>query len=191
MLKLRTLLSTLSVTAFGIFCLAPLAANAQSTTANAVKEFTPLARFVSSTAVNRTARYQDPANPFSNFSFHLGGMVSPRGAALVGGDVDIVSLSLGNGWHGRLDADAIIKANLGGVDTIVPVTFDQVYYSPNAAGGHNVYYGGGLGAVFGGGTTFDGKLILGTELTNRIGAEVNLHFTEHDTLVTLFARIHL
>ena len=131
------------------------------------------------------------AGPFSNLSIHAGAMVRPRGAALAGVDVDVTSLSLGNGFHGRLDADAIIKANFGGVNTIFPVTFDQLYYGPNVVGGHNLYYGGGAGAVFGGGTTLDLKLVLGSEITHKFGGEVNVHFNHHNTIVTLFTRIHL
>jgi hypothetical protein len=32
---------------------------------------------------------------------------------------------------------------------------------------------------------------VGTELTHKIGAEVNVHFTERDTLVCVLARFHL
>jgi hypothetical protein len=142
-------------------------------------------------ASNAVTRFAPAGAATTNFSIRAGAMVTPRGAALIGGDVDLPTLSLGNGWHGRLDADFLIKANFGGVNSVTLVTFDQLYYSPNAASGHNVYWGGGLGAIFGGGTTFDGKLILGTELTTRIGAELNVHFNSRDTILALMARIHI
>lgn len=183
MSNFRTLLCAATIAACSV------AANAQ---APAPGNFVPLTAFVKTATINRTFG-QAPAtvNPVTYLSIHAGAMVAPRGAGLAGVDASIPSISLGNGWHGRLDADVIFKANLGGIDTIIPITFDQVYYSAGGAGSHNVYYGGGVGAVLGGNTVFDAKLILGTELTNKIGGELNVHFTERDTLVCLFARIHL
>src|SRR5579872_942922 len=161
MLNFRTLLFA------GAFGLATAgAANAQDVLTNPIS----LAGFLPSTAVTRAYQAHPGAGPFVNLSVHGGAMVSPRGAGLAGVDVDVPSVSLGNGWHGRVDADAIIKANFGGIDTVFPVTLDQVYYSPNAAGGHNVYWGAGLGAVLNGPVVFDGKLLIGTEVTTRIGA---------------------
>lgn len=162
-------------------------AGAQATPA---RDFIPLAPAMRAMTVSR-AQAGPSAGPFMNLTLRGGAMVSPRGAGLAGLDVDIPSASLGNGFHGRVDADAIIKANFGGIDTIFPVTFDQIYYSPAGANGHNVYWGGGLGAVLNGPVRFDGKLILGTELAKRVGAELNVHFTSHDVLLTLLARIHL
>jgi hypothetical protein len=150
-----------------------------------------LGGLVKAPVMSRMSRGYQAPDPISMLSLRGGAMVTPRGSAVVGIDASMPTVSLGNGWHGRLDADVIIKGNLGGVNTSIPVTFDQLYYSPNEAGGHNVYYGAGVGAIFGGDTTFDAKLILGTELTSRLGAEVNVHFNDRDTLVMLLARIHL
>ena len=150
---------------------------------------TSLAGLISGAAITR--RMQATPSPIQNFSIRGGYMASPRGAGIAGVDFDTPTLSLGNGWHGRIDADVIFKANFGGINTAVVATFDQLYYSPNAAGGHNVFYGGGVGAVLGGHAVFDGKLVLGTELNKKLGAEVNVHFTERDTLVCLLARFHL
>jgi hypothetical protein len=177
-----------------LLCAATLAAGSVAATAqtSATNSYVPLAGLVKATAVNHAfGQAPTTVNPITYISLHGGAMVAPRGAGLVGADASIPGLSLGEGWHGRIDADVIFKANFGGIDTIVPITFDQVYYSPAGAGGHNVYYGGGLGAVLGGNAVFDGKLILGTEITNKIGGEVNVHFTERDTLVCLMARLHL
>jgi hypothetical protein len=124
-------------------------------------------------------------------SLRGGAMLSPRGAGLVGIDASLPSLSLGAGWRGRLDADVIIKANLAGVNTIVPVTIDQLY-TVSAPGRIGVaYYGAGVGVVSGGGTRFNAKLVLGAEIAKKLGAEVNVHFAERDTLVTVLARLHL
>ena len=133
------------------------------------------------------------ASPATYIALRGGAMVSPRGAGLVGADFSLPNSNVGNGaWHVRIDADAIIKANFGGVNTAIPVTVDLLSYAPSGGpSGHNIYYGGGLGAVFGGRSVFDGKLVLGTELTSKIGAELNVHFTEHDTLLTLLARLHM
>lgn len=149
----------------------------------------PLASLITSNSIGR--RMQAGASPLQNLSIRGGLMVTPRGAGVAGVDFDVPTLSLGNGWHGRIDADVVFKANFGGINTAILTTFDQLYYSPNAAGGHNVYYGGGVGAVLGGHAVFDGKIVLGTELTSKIGAEVNVHFTERDTLVCILARFHL
>lgn len=145
-----------------------------------------LARFMAPPATARRA-----AAPAGSDTVYLtlrgGAMVSPRGAGLAGVDFSLPSITLGTDWHGRVDADVIFKANLGGVNTIIPATFDLLHYDPT----HRVYFGGGAGAVFGGNTRLDAKLILGTELVSKLGAEVNLHFTERNTLVTILARIHL
>lgn len=129
------------------------------------------------------------ANPATYISLRGGAMVSPRGAGLVGVDFSLPEVGLPNGWHGRVDADVIFKANLGGVDTLVPVTADLLSFRPGVPGA-NFYYGGGIGAVLGGKSHFDGKLVVGTELAHKLGAEVNVHFT-NDTLVTLLIRLHL
>jgi hypothetical protein len=54
-----------------------------------------------------------------------------------------------------------------------------------------LYVGGGLGSILSGPAVFDGKLILGTEVSRNLGAELNFHFNKYDTLVTLFARLHM
>lgn len=122
-------------------------------------------------------------------SLHGGAMLSPRGGGLAGVDAAMPTLSLGYGMVGRLDADVIFKANLGGVDTIVPVTIDQILYP--TAGGGKFYIGGGVGAILSGPAVFDAKLIFGTVLNQKLGAEMNVHFNKYDTLVTLFARLQM
>src|SRR5437763_1057100 len=60
------------------------------------------------------------SNP-TTVSLRGGGMISPRGAALIGIDVAMPNVSIpGTGWHGRFDVDAIITANFGGSNTVVP-----------------------------------------------------------------------
>jgi len=182
MLNLRTLLFA------GSLC----AAVAGTASADVTSNHVALGQLVMNSARTATVT-QAPTtiNPLTYISLHGGAMLTPRTGAMVGADATIPGLGLGNGWHGRLDADVIFKANLGGVDTIIPVTFDQLYYSPNAAAGHNVYYGAGLGAVLSGPARFDGKLVLGTEITDRLGAELNVHITDNDTLLTAFVRVHM
>jgi hypothetical protein len=131
------------------------------------------------------------SSPTANLSLRGGAMVTPRGAGLAGVDFMIPSLSVGSDWQGRIDADVIFKANFGGINTIVPVTVDLIHTDPNGVSGHSIYYGGGLGAVLGGKALFDGKLIIGAQVTQKVSAELNVHFTEHDTLLTLMARLHL
>lgn len=130
-------------------------------------------------------------DPVTYLAFRAGAMVTPRGPALVGLDASFPRLSIGRGWHGRLDVDVIIKANFAGTDTVVPITFDQIYYR-NTTGNNDVYGGFGLGAILGAGDAlFDGKLILGTTLGRRFSAEVNINFTDNDTLVMLLGRARL
>jgi len=131
-------------------------------------------------------------NPLSNLALRGGAMVSPRGAGLVGLDFTLPSIvGIGTGAHTRIDADVIFKANFGGVNTIIPVTIDQLYSAPASVTGRTVYYGGGLGAILSGPAKFDGKLVLGMDLVKSLGAELNVHFTEHDTLLTILARFHM
>ncbi|MGC8668071.1 MAG: hypothetical protein ACP5VE_08165 [Chthonomonadales bacterium] len=165
----------------------PVAARAQTPSPQGNVQ---LARLVSGSYAMGGAR-RSAESPFSNASLRGGAMLSPRGAALVGLDLSIPSLTTTNNWHARLDGDVIIKANFGGIDTIVPVTVDLLTYTGGGMGLRDVYFGGGVGAVLGGPAKFDGKLILGTDLSNRLGAELNVHFTERDTLVTLLARFHM
>ena len=142
-------------------------------------------------AAIRQAPEATTTSPMTWISLHGGAMFGPRFGGLVGIDASIPGLNMGNGFHSRIDADVIFKANFAGIDTVVPVTFDQLWYSPNAASGHNMYLGAGVGAVLSGPITYDVKLIAGTELTNKLGAEVNVHLTGHDTLWTAFVRLHM
>jgi hypothetical protein len=124
-------------------------------------------------------------------SIRGGAMVTPRGAGLAGVDFSLPSVTVGTGWQGRVDADVIFKANFGGLNTVIPATFDLIQTQPNGAGGKAVYYGGGIGAILGGNTVFDAKLVLGANLTQKFDFELNVHFNEHDTLLTLMGRFHL
>ena len=138
-----------------------------------------------------TRNMQETASPLQNMSIRGGVMFTPRGAGVAGVDFDLPSLSLGSGWRGRVDADVIFKANLGGINTAVPITFNQIYVTPNAAGDRNIYYGAGVGAILGGDAQFTGKLILGVGLTQKVSAELNAHFTDDDTLILIVGRLHL
>lgn len=131
------------------------------------------------------------ANPFTSFAFRGGAMVSPRGAGLAGLDASLPSFGLGNGWSGRLDADVIFKANFAGINTIVPVTINQVYYSNPTATGQVGYIGGGAGFIFGGKTRFTGKLLVGFEFSRRLGAEANVFLNSEDTIVSVLGRLKL
>jgi len=141
-------------------------------------------------AANAQILKQAADNVKPEISVRGGGMLTPRFGGLAGIDFAVPTISLSNGWQGRLDADVIFKANFAGVNTIIPVTIDQIMYTPSV-GGHTIYYGAGVGAVLGGSAKLDGKLILGTELTSKLGAEANVHFTTNNTLVTVLVRLHL
>lgn len=143
------------------------------------------------TLVNGVGAAKARSAPQTSMSIRGGAMVTPRGAGLVGVDFSLPSVTVGTGWVGRVDADVIFKANFGGIDTIIPATFDLIQTQPGAAGGRAVYYGGGLGAILGGNTVFDAKLLLGISLTQKVDFELNVHFNEHDTLLTLMGRFHI
>jgi ethanolamine utilization microcompartment shell protein EutS len=146
----------------------------------------PLAGLLQSQSI-RQAGVDDPTN---NLAIRGGLMVSPRGAGLAGVDFTLPTLSLGAGWIGRVDADVIFKANFGGVNTAIFATVDQIYYTPGG-GTTPIYWGGGVGAIFGGGTSLAGKLILGADFASKISGEVNLGFAESDTIITVVGRLRL
>lgn len=128
-------------------------------------------------------------SPFP-LALRLGAMVSPRFKFDGGIDATIPGLRLLPGFTSRVDLDAIVSANFGGVTTIVPLTFDQIY-SLNLPVSSRVYVGGGIGPYFGDVTRFGGKLIVGAEFS-KFGLEGNLHFAgSGDALLTVQARIGL
>ena len=128
-------------------------------------------------------------SPFP-IALRLGALISPRTKFVGGIDATIPGLHLFPGFSSRVDADAIISANFGGVSTLVPVTFDQIY-NLNLPVNSRVYLGVGVGPYFGNKIRFGGKLIAGAEF-NRFGLEGNIHFAGiGDPLFTVQARIGL
>jgi hypothetical protein len=140
-------------------------------------------------------RMQRPQGQSSllNLGLRAGVMVTPRGAAVVGLDFGLPQLSLHQNWEGRIDGDVIIKANLAGANTIVPVTFDQIFTSPTGGfGGRSSYFGVGVGALLGGKAKLDGKVLLGFDITSKLGVEVNYHIAEDNRpLLVFLARTHM
>lgn len=124
-------------------------------------------------------------------ALRLGALLSPRTKADVGIDVTIPHLGIGAGWNARVDADAIISANLGGISTLVPITFDEIY-TQTLTGGAPVYFGGGIGAYIGNRTRFGGKVLVGAGISKQLAAELAVHWPGFgSTLVTLQLRIGL
>ncbi len=136
---------------------------------------------------------RETLSPMANLGLRGGVMASPRGAAVVGLDFTVPQLSFKENWEGRFDADVIIKANLAGVNTLVPITFDQILTSPSGGfGGKSSYVGFGAGALLGGKSRLDGKVILGAEVTSKLAIEVNYHFAEKSkNLLVFVARGHM
>ena len=163
-------------------------ANAQSTDEPRTIK---LARLVNPPAA-AAAYHADPLglNPLGMFALRGGAMLSPRGAGLVGVDATLPGFGFGFGFSTRIDVDIIFKANFGGLNTIIPVTVDQIFRSPTVSG-KSVYVGGGVGAVLGGPAKFDGKLILGADLLNKLAGELNVHVSDRETLFTILARLHM
>src|SRR5258706_1242301 len=150
-----------------------------------------LGTMIKGAAVTSVTAAKAKSAPQTALSIRGGMMVIPRGAGLAGVDFSLASVTVGTGWVGRVDADVIFKANFGGVNTAIPATFDLIQTQPGGPGGKAIYYGGGLGAILGGDTVFDAKLVLGINLAQKVDFEVNVHFNEHDTLLTLMGRFHL
>jgi hypothetical protein len=113
-------------------------------------------------------------NPF-HAALRLGATVSPRVKFVGGIDATIPGLSLGSGLSTRVDAEAIVAANFGGVNTLVPLTINEVY-SHGVAAGSRAYIGAGVGPYFGDITRFGGKVFVGMNFTSRFGGEVDVHF---------------
>ena len=107
---------------------------------------------------------------------------SPSGNALVGFDFPIPGVSFLTGWNARIDADFILAK-----ETAVPVTFDVLQSGPL----NKVYFGAGLGMIFGTDSGIDFKLVAGTQLTGQLGGEANIHFARGETILTILARIHM
>lgn len=123
----------------------------------------------------------------------LGAMVSPRFRFAGGIDVTFPQLSIGSGWVSRVDADALVSANFGGVSTVVPITFNQVYSTTlSNTTGTRVYGGLGVGPYIAGRTRFGGKIFVGADFTDRVAGEVGVHFPgAGEALVTVQARVRL
>ena len=128
----------------------------------------------------------------SPFPIHLrfGGMLTPTSKLAAGVDITITGLHLIPSVNTRIDGDAIFGSNLGGSQTIFPVTFDELY-SKTLPGGTSIYFGPGAGVYFGGQSRFGGKVVLGASI-NRFGVEANLDFAGiGNPLFLLMARLGL
>ncbi|MBM3493432.1 MAG: hypothetical protein FJX72_03775 [Armatimonadetes bacterium] len=143
-------------------------------------------------AVGASYAQLGPAEPVMPVTMSLRGgiMTAPRGAGLAGIDIAVPSVSLLDGWEGRLDADVIFKANLADISTVVPVTLNQVRYSQDVSG-RSVYFGAGAGALLGGKAKLIGKALLGVEVSARLAVEGNVIITDDKTMITVLGRLHL
>ena len=110
------------------------------------------------------------------FAIRLGAVVSPRVKFIGGADLTLPQYGLGANWAARVDAEAIVSANLGGNSTVIPLTFNEVYFSPNASASHSPYAGFGIGPYFGDTTRFGGKIFVGARVSPRLSGELSLHF---------------
>ena len=139
------------------------------------------------------ARQIDPVSVASKvvpIAIRLGAMVSPRTKFVGGADFSFPNTKIGP-FYPRIDAEAIVSANFGGITTLVPVTFNAVYSKTLPAGTH-LYGGAGIGPYFGEVTRFGGKLFLGGDLSRNFGLEGDIQFAgQGDALVTISARIGL
>jgi len=126
------------------------------------------------------------------FAIRLGAMLSPRIKFVGGADLTLPSLGIGRNWVGRVDAEAIVSANFGGNSTVIPLTFDEVYFSPNREASFRPYFGFGFGPYFASTTRFGGKIFVGARFSQRISGEASLHFSgAGDPLFVLQARTSL
>ena len=139
------------------------------------------------------ARQLDPVSVASKvvpIALRLGAMVSPRTKFIGGADFSFPNAKIGP-FYPRIDAEAIVSANFGGITTLVPVTFNAVYSKALPAGTH-VYGGAGIGPYFGEVTRFGGKIFLGGDISRTFGLEGDVQFAgQGDALVTISARLGL
>jgi hypothetical protein len=122
-------------------------------------------------------------------NLRLGVSVSPRIKFVGGVDVTLPHVSIGPGFSTRVDFDAVVSANFGGVTTLFPLTFDEIYHLGLPAGS-GVYGGIGIGPMLGEDTRFGGKIILGGHLTSRLTLEGNVIFAGYgDALFNVQLRL--
>lgn len=122
-------------------------------------------------------------------ALRLGLSVSPRTRFAGGIDVSLPRLSIGSGWTTRIDAEAIVSANFGGISTLIPLTVNQVY-SKGLVSSTRVYGGFGIGPYFGEITRLGGKIFVGAGLSQKIGVELGVHFPGFDDpMVVVQARL--
>ncbi len=123
-------------------------------------------------------------------ALRLGASISPR-TRFIGGIDASFGFGLAPSLSTRVDAEAIVSANFGGVKTLVPLTIDQIY-SKSLVAGSRVYIGAGIGPYIGDVTRFGGKVFVGGDISRNFGAELGVHFPGFgDPLVTLVARVPL
>ena len=129
-------------------------------------------------------------NPL-DFHIRLGALVSPRTKFIGGADVTIPGLGFGTNFSTRVDAQAIVSANIGGVSTIIPLTINEVY-SKGVLPATRIYGGVGVGPYIGKVTRIGGKLFVGVDLAAKVSGELGVHFSGYgDPLITLEARLPL
>ena len=138
-------------------------------------------------------RQLDPVSVASKvvpIAIRLGALVSPRTKFVGGADFSFPNAKIGP-FYPRIDAEAIVSANFGGITTLVPVTFNGVYSKTLPAGTH-LYAGAGIGPYFGEVTRFGGKIFLGGDFNRNFGLEGDVQFAgQGDALVTISARLGL
>ena len=138
-------------------------------------------------------RQLDPVSVASRvvpIAIRLGAMVSPRTKFVGGADFSFPNAKIGP-FYPRIDAEAIVSANFGGITTLVPVTFNGVYSKSLPAGTH-LYGGAGIGPYFGEVTRFGGKIFVGGDFNRNFGLEGDVQFAgQGDALVTISARLGL
>jgi hypothetical protein len=141
-------------------------------------------------AAARGGQVGTPISPGVYAALRLGLTVSPRVKFVGGVDVTLPKLSIGPGFTTRVDAEAIVSANFGGVSTLVPLTINEVY-THGLTGGWRIYGGAGIGPYFGDVTRFGGKVFIGAGM-GRVAGELDLHFAGFgDPYLALMLRTQL
>jgi hypothetical protein len=127
----------------------------------------------------------------TNIGVHAGYMFLPRGAADLGADISFPAYTVGDGWIPRIDVSALIGADLDGDNTAVSLTLNLVKTFVDLIEGRTIYFGGGVGWMFGGDGSFQAKLLAGTPITERVSLELNTHFIEGTVAWSVLARLQL
>ncbi len=121
----------------------------------------------------------------------LGAEVSPNFNFDGGIDFTLPAFHIIPTFTSRIDVEAIVDGGPHGINTLIPITFNQIF-TPPGTGITGLYIGGGIGAYIAGDTQFGGKFFVGANITKRLGIEGDVQFPGFgDPLLSVQVRLPL